>query len=51
LIALVDVDRQRLCRASTPADRRETKVAGAKFETGVLVERPDEPASGDTHAA
>jgi lipid A disaccharide synthetase len=25
--------------------------AGAKFENGVLVERPDESASGDTHAA
>jgi hypothetical protein len=25
--------------------------AGAKFETGVLVERPAESASGDTHAA
>ena len=24
--------------------------AGAKFENGVLVERPDESASGDTHA-
>jgi hypothetical protein len=24
---------------------------GAKFENGVLVERPDESASGDTHAA
>ncbi len=25
--------------------------AGAKFENGVLVERPDESTSGDTHAA
>jgi putative transposase len=25
--------------------------AGAKFENGVLVERPDEATSGDTHAA
>ena len=25
--------------------------AGAKFEHGVLVERPDESTSGDTHAA
>jgi putative transposase len=25
--------------------------AGAKFENGVLVERPDESPSGDTHAA
>jgi putative transposase len=26
-------------------------TAGAKFENGVLVERPDESTSGDTHAA
>jgi hypothetical protein len=26
-------------------------VAGSKFENGVLVERPDESTSGDTHAA
>jgi hypothetical protein len=25
--------------------------AGAKFENGVLIERPDESTSGDTHAA
>ena len=25
--------------------------AGSKFENGVLVERPDESTSGDTHAA
>jgi len=25
--------------------------AGAKFENGVLVERPDESTNGDTHAA
>ena len=25
--------------------------AGAKFENGVLLERPDESTSGDTHAA
>jgi hypothetical protein len=25
--------------------------SGAKFEDGVVVERPDESASGDTHAA
>jgi putative transposase len=25
--------------------------AGAKFEIGVLVERPDESTGGDTHAA
>jgi hypothetical protein len=25
--------------------------AGAKFENGVNIERPDEPAGGDTHAA
>jgi putative transposase len=25
--------------------------AGVKFENGVLVERPDESTSGDTHAA
>jgi hypothetical protein len=25
--------------------------AGAKFENGILVERPDESASGETHAA
>jgi transposase-like protein len=30
---------------------RQRVRAGAKFENGVLVERPDESTSGDTHAA
>jgi len=38
-------------RAVSSADLLALVRVGAKFENGVLVERPDESASGDTHAA
>ena len=42
---------QRRWRAVNSAHLVALVKAGAKFENGVLVERPDESASGDTHAA
>src|SRR6266480_2295842 len=53
----VDASAHHACSPSTSnnVSSRSTSAcqacAGAKFENGVLVERPDESASGDTHAA
>jgi hypothetical protein len=55
LIALDDGHRessaQHRWRAVNTAHLVALVRAGAKFENGVLVERPDQSASGDTHAA
>jgi hypothetical protein len=39
------------CAEQLEAALRPLVRAGAKFENGVLVQRPDESTSGDTHAA
>lgn len=47
---LIESTQHRWCAVNS-ADRRALIGAGAKFETGILVDRPGESASGDAHAA